>query len=80
MKLPRYVTLGVDGTCLRLKSEEWFGGRKNCMYYKDAGCWSVEFEERDGKLFSKSSLGHLNNVELIPCNWTTYRKENKGYL
>lgn len=78
MKLPRYVTL--DGTALRLKGEDWFGGRQNCMYYKDAGHWSVEFEERDGKLFSKSSMKHLNNVELIQSDWVTYRKANKGYL
>lgn len=78
MRLPKYVTL--KGTALRLKGEEWFAGMPNCMYYRDAGQWSVRFEVRDGKVFSKSPMKHLDNVELIPIDAAAYKKDNKGYI
>ena len=70
--LPKYVKLGH--TELRLIEN-------SKIYYRDAGDWSIMFEEKEGKLFS---VGHyyswLNGVELVPITQEEYEKANLGYL
>lgn len=69
---PKYVKMGH--TALRLNGSS---------YFRDAGHWAVEFEEKDGKLVAKTDhpyLGHANGVELIECTEEEWRNDNRGYV
>lgn len=69
-KVIKYVKLG--SSALRLTSDN--------TYYRDAGIWEVEYKLIDGKLFSVSTMDHLNNVELIPITEEEWYKDNEGYV
>jgi hypothetical protein len=70
---PRYVKLGM--TALRNT-----GG---CVYYRDAGQWSVKAKWKDGKLVvvgkEQEHLAHLSGAELVPCDKKAWKEDNKGY-
>lgn len=67
---PKYVTL--KHSALRLTNSN--------RYYRDGGCWGVDYEWVGGKLLSVSHMEHLNGHEMIKITKAQYAKDNKGYL
>lgn len=75
--LPPYVWL--RDTCLRLVRND-DGQPYRLRYFRDGGYWSVDFEEKDGKLFTVSRDPETNGVELRKATKRDWRSDNKGYL
>jgi hypothetical protein len=70
MELPKFVSL--KETTLRLTKEK--------TYYRDAGEWGIEFECRDGKIFSVfPEVTNLHNVELKFVTEQEYIEDNGSY-
>ena len=65
----KYVLLGH--TAMKLRGNE---------YYRIGGCWSVGFKIIDGKIFSKSNIKRLNNIELIETTKQIHDLDNQGYI
>lgn len=83
-KLPKYVSL-EGGTFLRLYNPEhnkFPGWREYYVeYFRDGGLWSVDIRiAKDGKLYSKSVVKLVNNIELKPATYKEWRKSNGRYV
>ena len=72
--LPRYVKMVNKPSCLRLIDDDY-----ELEYYVDGGQWGVYFEIRDGKLYSKSNVGSVDNCELVETTKEIWMKANEGY-
>lgn len=68
MNAPKYVML--EGIALR---------REGSTYYRDAGNWSVAFDERTLKI-DEPSIKHLHGKQLVECTEEEWRESNKGYV
>ena len=67
---PQYARLGNSVLRYRLKEQD---------YYKDAGCWSIKFTMKEGKVFAKSSywqVEHFDGLEMKPSTESEWRKDN----
>ena len=73
LNLPPYVRLG--GTAMRYNVD-------SDQYYRDAGCWSVNYKIVDKKIISdcRYGLDYLSNIELMPITFEEYCAENVGYF
>ena len=67
--LPRFVMMA--DTALRLK------GKKG--YYRDGGNWGVNSKIKDKKLISVSNIKHAQGIELVPCSYEEWKKDNGQY-
>lgn len=79
-KLPKYVSL--NGSFLRLYNPEHnsFPGWREYYfeYFRDGGLWGVNIKIKDDKVYSSSTMHHLNDVELIPITYKEWYKSNMG--
>jgi len=64
----------------------WMGGKTALRlvdsneYYRDAGMWSVGFEQRGTEFYSVcKQMEQLNGKLLTPCTEDEYKEDNKGY-
>ena len=72
---PEFVTFGVDGSVLRLKSLDGL----DYFYYRDVGAWDVDFTySRVSRGYvSVSSDEELRGVQLIPTTYAHWQKDNQ---
>jgi hypothetical protein len=82
-KLPQFVKMG--GIALRHchGGERWgaYGSfEEPSTYFRDAGCWGVEYEWRHGLLFSVSDMESLNDQLLVETTKEEWMKSNEGYI
>lgn len=68
-KLPTYGR--IHQTAMR-----WVDGE----YYRDAGCWSVDWQFVNGKLFTKSYDDNLNMIPIIEISKEEWQNDNRGYV
>jgi hypothetical protein len=82
-KFPPYAMLGTDGAKVRLYNPErgQWGWRTHFLeYHRDAGWWSVDIVEKNGKLYSESKHENLNGLEILPITYIEWKKSNHGYI
>lgn len=70
--LPKFIRLG---SCMRLITNK----TRPQEYWRDGGCWGIGFYIKDGKLYSKHHMDHLNNKEMVPVTEEEWRKCNGDY-
>ena len=75
---PKYVKLGPNGTALRLKRGDYYSEDEE-VYYRDGGDWSINFQIKNNKIMSVSSMLHLSNIELIEITEEEWRTSNGRY-
>jgi hypothetical protein len=54
-------------------------------YYRDAGCWQVKWEERDGKIVAvggakTAPTHHLDGYEFVEITRKEWAEDNRGYV
>lgn len=56
----------------------------NGLYWRDAGCWSIQIENKDGKLIAvdgkQYKMEHMDGKEVYPCTREEWAEDNKGYI
>ncbi len=82
-RLPRYVMMG--GLALRHSNGgmEWgdYGMYEvPSTYFRAAGHWRVEYEWRNGQLFSVSDMESLNDRLLVETTREKWLESNEGYV
>lgn len=82
-KLPQFVMLG--GIALRhcYGGESWndYGlYEEPSTYFRDAGHWHVQYEWRNGLLYSVSEMENLNGELLIETTKEKWMESNQGYI
>lgn len=89
LNTPMYVRMGgKGGTALRFMPEddgnEPFTSdhrRKRGCYYRDAGCWSVDYKFKDGKLVADCEhMPWMHEQPMTKISEKVWRKDNKGFL
>ena len=73
IKLPMYARVG--GTEMRWRGKE---------YYRDAGCWGVEYKVKDGQLVVdepyEGPTHNFNEQKIIEITYEEWKESNKGYI
>lgn len=70
---PLFIALGSpdSSTKMRLTS--------NDEYWIDNGCWSIEYEYKEGVFYAVHSMEHINGKVLYPVSESQYKKSAGKY-
>jgi len=74
--LPLFVCFEGSDNCLRLIKSKVDG---RAIYYRDGGDYQVEIKIKEGKLYSWSHIGSINNIRMIPVSKNEWKISNGRY-
>lgn len=82
IEIPRYITIGKNGTAMKRTGSYKNGRYEYTKYWRDAGHWGLSAKVVNGKLLcaGKGSTKHLNKIELLECSHEHWMIDNTGYI